>query len=92
MSIHNQIAHIGDKSTMALSLKTPLEQKFTLEKADAKYGDGTGEPTKVRFIQATQGTVEIHEQIYSAVKKLYRNDSVEVQDLTASCAPCENHS
>ena len=77
---------------MALALKTPLEQEFTLEKADAKYGDGTGDPTKVRFIQATQGAVELHDQIFSAVKKLYRNDSVEMQDLTASCAPCENHS
>jgi len=53
MSRGNQIAHIGDKGKMALALKTPLEQEFTLEKADAKYGDGTGEYTKVRFIQAT---------------------------------------
>ena len=29
---------------MALALKTPLEQEFTLDKADAKYGDGTGDP------------------------------------------------
>jgi hypothetical protein len=77
---------------MALALKTPLEQEFPLEKSDAKYGDGTGEPTKVRFIQATQAAVELHDQIFSAVKKLHRNDSIQVQDQTASCAPCMNHS
>jgi hypothetical protein len=51
---------------MPLQLAAPLEQTFTLDISDEKFGTD-GEPTKVTIKQATQGAIERRSMVYSEV-------------------------
>ena len=55
---------------MSLKIVTPLVREFFLDKSDKKYGDGTSR-TVARFFQATQGAIEIHDQVFSSTEKTY---------------------